>query len=198
MLVVVSIEPKLPRWIASFKIVCQIGKPIESRAEVDHDAIVWLPKVGQSEGIEARRDVVDLRALSVLRHHPARACPGRRSSRGRVSRREIERERTRTGITAGCGEAAALTAGIETAPRLPRDIVEALAARRAVARKDGAQSRGRKTAGERIRRAKHGVVRLQALRLVRPFGGDQVTRRELIGIDQASAVAMLEDFIIRR
>ena len=85
-LVVVRVEPELTRRIAVFEVIRRVFEVVETRADVDDEPVVGLPKIGQRVRGEVRRHVIDLRALPVLGHHPARAglrgrgVPGRRNN----------------------------------------------------------------------------------------------------------------------
>jgi len=63
------------------------GEAIETRSDIDDDAVVGLPEIGNRRRAEVRRHVIDLRTLPVLGHHPARAG----SCRRRVLRRTTGR-----------------------------------------------------------------------------------------------------------
>ncbi len=143
-----------------------------------------------------RRHVIHLRALAVLRHHPARAGSSRRRVRRRVARREIEVVRAFARVAARRRQTPALASGGKTAPRLSRDVVVTLAVGRPVAGKNRPQAGRREAVRKRIGRAERRVIRLEALRVVGRFGRQQVLRRKLIGVNQTAAVAVSQDLVI--
>ena len=149
---------------------------------------------------EAKRGVTlfDLSAHPVLRHHPARArAPGGAFPR-RGARRQVETIGAFAGIAACRREAATLAARIEAAPRLSGNVVVALPVGRAVARENRSEPRRREARRKRVGRTEARVVRLQLLRIIRSFGGEQMLPRELIGVYEAGTVAMLDDLVIGR